>query len=224
MKKFYMLFILLLSFSIYSLADNPTVISVPSDDFPDMLSLVEYINTNGPGDNGVVFEIAGDSQFTEPHLTITNSGTLLAPIIIVWDGNGNKPIVSFSGTAANEEAGLTLEGVSYVTIDGLDIRNPDGQLEYGILITNADETTGSHFNTVKNTHITLNKENPNQTNGIRVFANVSQTTFDGTNSNNSFLNNHISNVLLGYVIDSNTGQVDLMNTGNFVGTEMDGEH
>ncbi|MBW6480614.1 MAG: T9SS type A sorting domain-containing protein, partial [Bacteroidales bacterium] len=46
----------------------------------------------------------------------------------------------------------------------------------------------------------------------------------GTNSNNSFLNNHISNVLLGYVIDSNTGQVDLMNTGNFVGTEMDGEH
>ena len=224
MKKLYMLFILLLSFSFYSLADNPTVLSVPSDDFPDISAAVDYINTQGPGDNGLVFEIAGDNVFTEPYLTISNSGTLLAPIIIVWDGNGNKPIINFSGTAADNEAGLTLEGVSYITIDGLDIRNPDGQLEYGILITNADAQTGSHFNTIKNTHVTLNKENPNQTNGIRVFANVSQTTFDGTNSNNSFLNNHISNVLLGYVFDSNTGVVDLMNTGNFVGTELDGEH
>ncbi len=225
MKNFYMIFlIVLLSFSYNSKADNPTVLSVPSDDFPDISSAVDYINAQGPGDNGIVFEIAGDNEFTEPNLTLTTSGTLIAPVLLVWDGSGNKPVINFSGTAADEEAGFTLEGVSYITIDGLDIRNPDGQLEYGVLITNADEQTGSHFNTIKNTHITLNKENPNQTNGIRVFTNHSQTVFDGTNSNNSFLNNHISNVLLGYVLNSNTGQVDLMDTGNLVGTELDGEH
>jgi len=169
MKKLYMVFILLLSFSNYSLADVPTVFSVPSEDFPDFSAAVDYINTQGPGDNGIVFEIAGDNVFTEPHLTITNSGTLTAPIMLVWDGTGSKPVINFNGTSADEEAGFTLEGVSFITIDGLDIRNPDGQLEYGILITNADGQTGSHFNTVKNTHITLNKENPNQTNGIRVF-------------------------------------------------------
>ncbi|MFN2396575.1 MAG: T9SS type A sorting domain-containing protein [Bacteroidales bacterium] len=225
MKKLYTIsLIVLLSFGYNSLADNPTVLTVPSDDFPDISSAVDYINTQGPGDTGVVFEIAGDNVFTEPHLTISTSGTLLAPVLLIWDGEGSKPVINFSGTAANEEAGLTLEGVSFITIDGLDIHNPDGLLEFGILITNADEQTGSHFNIVKNTHVTLNKENPNQTNAIRVFTNHEQTVFDGTNSNNSFLNNHISNVLLGYVFNSNTGQVDLMDTGNFVGTELDGEH
>ncbi len=83
-KKFYMFFILLLGFSFYSLADNPTVLSVPSDDFPNISDTVDYINTQGPGDNGLVFEIAGDNVFTEPHLTISTSGSLSAPILSAW--------------------------------------------------------------------------------------------------------------------------------------------
>jgi hypothetical protein len=168
--------------------------------------------------------VAGNTTFTEAHLTLTASGSATAKIIIQWNGQDDKPIVNFSGTAADNEAGITLEGASHIVIDGLDIRNPDGLLEFGILLTNADAVTGSQSNLIQNTHITLNKNNSNQTNGIRVFTLHEQTSHTGSNSNNSFLNNHITNTLLGYVLNSNTGTVELMDTGNLVGSTEDGEH
>ncbi len=132
--------------------------------------------------------------------------------------------MNFSGTSADEEAGITLQGTRGILIDGLDIRNPDGMLEYGIFLTNADPETGAHSNIIQNTHITLNKTNPNPTNGIRAFPSFEQTSHEGSNSNNFFINNHISNVLIGYLLNSDTGQVDLMDTGNSIGTAEDGEH
>ncbi len=223
-KKFYFLVFMLISQSLLAFSQSPQMFDVPSGDFPDLTSVVSYINQHGPGDNGLVFTIAGGSVFDEPQLVINASGTEQAKIVIQWDGQNEKPVVNFSGSTAGGEAGIILEGARYIIIDGIDIHNPDGLLEYGIFITNADGETGSQNNIIRNTNITLNKSNPNETNAVRVFAQYNQTSHNGSNSNNSFLNNHVSNMSLGYVINSNTGTVELMDTGNIVGTAEGGEH
>lgn len=225
MSKLYNpLLLILILISVTFTARGQVSYDVPSDDFPDLESVVTFINQNPAGDNGTVFNISGDTTFDEPLLTLTAQTESTAPYILQWDETGSKPIVNFSGTSADEEAAITLQGARGIIIDGLDIRNPDGMLEYGIFLTNADAETGAQFNMIQNTHITLNKTNSNQTNGIRAFPSFEQTSHEGSNSNNFFIDNHISNVLIGYQLNSNTGQVDLMDTGNSIGTMEGGEH
>lgn len=224
MKRFFYLFLVLVFATFTAIAENTNTYEIPSDDFPDLLSAVEFINTHAPAGDTLFFAIQGDTELTEPQLTITASGTSEAPVYITWDGQGAKPIVNFSGTSADEEAGIHLNGASYITIDGLDIRNPDGELEYGIYLTNSDGVTGAQHNTVKNTHITLNKENTNITNGIRIFALHERTDNSGSNSNNRFINNHISNVLFAYLFDSDSGEVEYMDSGNQVASKGEGTH
>ncbi len=224
MKKFYNPLLWLVFISVTFTSLGQVSYEVPSDDFPDLASVVTFINSNPAGDDGMVFTISGDTTFDEPLLTLTAQTEPSAPYIIQWDEQGSKPIVNFSGTSADAEAGITFQGARGIIVDGLDIRNPEGMLEYGVFLTNADAETGSQHNVIRNTHITLNKTNPNPTNGIRAFPSFEQTSQEGSNSNNSFVNNHISDVLIGYQLDSDTGEVDLMDTGNTIVSTEDGNH
>lgn len=225
LKKYFSLIFTLIIVSGFQLqAQNPEVFEVPSDDFPNLASVVSHINTNGPGDHGLIFQVAGDTSFPENNLVITGSGTAAAPIVIQWNGQGQKPQVLFSGTTSEGEAGFTFLGASHITIDGLDIQNADGLLDFGILMTNSSATQGSSYNTIRNTSITLNKNNPNETNGVRVINGITTTAASGSNSHNHFINNHISNVLIGYHFNSGTGNIELMDVGNVVKQEDDGQH
>ncbi|MDD2563551.1 MAG: T9SS type A sorting domain-containing protein [Salinivirgaceae bacterium] len=196
--------------------------NVPSTNYPNFQAVVDSLNTLGVGENGVRFLVAGDQVFSETTLTLTASGTQNGRITIVWDGQGVKPILNFTATAADSEAGIILFGSDFVTLDGLDIRSIDGLLEYGIYLTNASATDGAHFNIVKNVDITLNKENVNQTEAIKVSPSIEITTIDGSTNNNHFYNNSIQNTFIGYSFDGSNSNALLMSVGNEVGTEGEG--
>jgi hypothetical protein len=104
----------------------------------------------------------------------------------------------------------------------LDIRNPNGILEYGLLVTNADAQNGANHNIIKNCLVTLDKLNPNQTQGIRVFPAIVPSSADGSVNHNKFINNIVHNVSFGYYFDGNTSTTELMSIGNEVGAEDDG--
>lgn len=223
MKYVYTFLVLLLSVPMLGFGQLSGTKQVPSVNYPGLQAVVDSLNSQGVGSSGVSFIIAGSQVFNEPFLTLTASGTENGPVEIKWDESGDKPIVNFTGTAAAGEAGISLSGSDYITINGLDIRNPDGLLEYGVLISNADELNGAHHNAIKNCVITLNKTNVNQTEAVRVFATTVPTNASGTVSFNSFINNTIQNSAFGYNFDGNTYTTPLMSVGNEVGAEPGGE-
>lgn len=223
MKSFYTLLCSFLLLPVLSTAQLSGTKSVPSANYPNLASVIDSLNTMGVSPAGVTFVVEQGQTFNEPLLTLTASGSENGPVVIKWDQTGIKPLVNFSGTAANAEAGLTLSGADYIVVDGLDIRTPDGLLEYGILITNADAQNGAHHNIIKNCHITLNKTNANQTEGIRVFATNVPTEIGGSVSHNKFFNNSVQNASFGYNFDGNTSTTGLMSMGNEVGTIEGGQ-
>lgn len=195
---------------------------IPSTDYPNLQTIADSLNLHGVGSGGVSFMLQGGSSFEESPLVFNTSGTEDNPVYIGWDGQGQKPTVTINGTEANNDAGMSLVGVDYYTIDGIEITNPNSNLEIGILITNANGEDGANHNTIKNVDITLDKLNESQTVGILVTAENTATEIDGNNSHNKFYNNRISNVTIGYNFDGATSNTSLMAVGNEVGTTNGG--
>jgi hypothetical protein len=222
MKQFLVICLTLLLAPFYSMSQLTGSFDVPSSNYPNFQAVVDSLNTYGVGANGVDFIISGDQTFNETPLTLTASGEQNGRINISWDGQGAKPILNFTATAAASEAGITLLGSDFVTIDGLDIRSADGLLEQGIYLTNASATDGAHFNIVSNVDITLDKENVNQTEAFRVSPAIEAVTIEGSTNNNHFYNNSIQNTFIGYSFGGNNSNTQLMSFGNEVGTEGDG--
>lgn len=196
---------------------------VPSANYPDMQSVVDSLNTYGSVGNGIIFQIAGGSVFQSQPLTITASGTETAPVSIVWDGASTKPVIEFSATAAANEAGFLFQGSDYFTLDGLKITNPDGNLDFGIWISNQSSINGAHHNLVKNCEITLNKLNPVQTVGVFVAPATAATSLEGNNNYNRFHNNILQNMTMGYSFDGSNSNTTLMSVGNEVASVDGGE-
>lgn len=221
-KTFYSLFFILL-FSGSTWAQIAGERTVPSDDYPDLQTVADSLNLYGVGTGGVSFMLQGGTTFEESPIEFTTGGTADAPVYIGWDGEGEKPTVNFDGTESERDAGFKLTGVSFITLDGINITNPNSNLEVGILITNYDGANGSSDNTIKNVDITLDKLNEFSATGISVVADSIPSDFMGNNHNNKFYNNRIFNVGIGYSFDGNTSTTDLMSVGNEVGIEGDGE-
>lgn len=192
--------------------------NIPSANYPHLQAMTDSLNAYGVASGGVSFMVAGGSVFNESPLTFTATGSPTATINIRWDGTGVKPVVNFTGTSSAIDAGFLLRGSAYFTIDGLDIRNPTGDLEFGIWLTNASATNGAHYNTIKNCIITLNKLNPFQTEAIRVVPQVTASSFDGNSHHNKFLSNRVQNATIGYSFDGAISTTALMGTGNEIST------
>ncbi len=223
MKHLFSSLIFILSLSGSAWAQLAGERTVPSDDYPNLQTVADSLNIYGVGAGGVNFMLQGGSTFEEMPIEFTASGNADDSVHIGWDGMGEKPIVNFDGTEADAEAGFTLKGVDYYTIDGIAVTNSNSNLEMGILITNIDTADGAQNNTVKNVGISLDKLNEFQTVGIAVMAQVEPSEIDGNNNNNKFFNNSISNVTIGYSFDGNTSTTSFMAVGNEVGIEDGGE-
>jgi hypothetical protein len=223
MKKLYVTIMLSLLAPLFAIGQLSGDKIVPSTNYPTMQAVIDSLNAQGVAASGVRFLVSGGQTFTQTTLTLTASGTENGRIEIAWNGQGEKPIINFTATAAASEAGFVLSGADYVILDGLDIRSADGLLEYGIYITNATATNGAHYNIVKNCAITLNKENANQTEAIRVSPGIVAETLEGSTNHNKFYNNTIQNTFIGYSFDGNSSNTLLMSVGNEVGTENGGE-
>ncbi|MEE4177209.1 MAG: T9SS type A sorting domain-containing protein [Bacteroides sp.] len=198
--------------------------NIPSANYPDLSVAADSLNQFGTVTGGVTFVLAGDAVYNHTEtIQFTVTGTADAPIVFEWDGVGERPVLNFPGTIANLESGLEFSGSDYITLSGLDIQNPDGLLETGILFKNASGTNGCHYNTVQNTRITLDKNNPYQTQGVMVNAAIAPTNIDGAMNNNQFIDNVVSNTAFGYYFEGNTSDVTLMSYGNIVGSTEEGE-
>ena len=167
---------------------NP--VGTGANNYESFHSAIEALNINGVGSGGVTFNIPAGLIFNEKDsMVITATGTAANPIIFQKTGSGQNPIVASDyagmyplGTATSTSLGghgdavIKLIGTSYITFDGLTIRDALGKttnkekMEYGIYLCKTTSTSASFiyssaskFVTIKNCNIILDKSNINST-------------------------------------------------------------
>jgi hypothetical protein len=214
-------------------------------DYLTLAAAVTDINTNGV--NGpLIIDIPAGFTETAPvgGYVLTATGTLANTITFQKSGIGANPLLTaYAGTAtptsANQDGVFRLIGSDYVTIDGIDITDPNAAnpatMEFGYALYKASVIDGCQNNTIKNCTITLNRIN-NVTgtapmvegsvgiimmNALSTAATsvLTPTAATGSNSNNKFYSNTIQNcnygmALIGYAAPSPFALAD---TGNDIG-------
>lgn len=177
--------------------------------------------------------------------SLTATGTSANPIIFQKSGAGANPLITaYSGGVGTPATALQdgvwrLIGSDYITIDGIDIIDPNvsnpATMEFGYGLFKADQANGCQNNTIQNCVITLNKNNNaaggtlavdgsrgidvvNALSGAHITV-VTVTVTTGSNSNNKFYGNTIQNcntgiALIGFAAAS---PFTLADTGNDIG-------
>ncbi|WP_317899977.1 T9SS type A sorting domain-containing protein [Aurantibacillus circumpalustris] len=219
--------------------------NIPTN-YPSLSAAISDLNVQGV--SGPVFiEITSGYTETAPvgGYSLTATGTALNQITFRKIGVGANPLITsyVGGTGtpatATQDGVWRLIGSDYITIDGIDISDPNttnpSTMEYGYGLFRASTTDGCQNNTIKNCVINLRTINNVSGSGSAVdgsrginlvnsLAN-SQTivlapiSFAGTNSNNRFYANTIRNcnvgiALIGYAAPS---PFTLADSGNDIG-------
>ncbi len=200
---------------------------VPSATYTTLASVISDLNiqgVNGP----VTVNISAGYTETAPigGYTFSATGTTLNPIIFQKTGIGANPLISaYSGGTAVASSALQdgvwrFIGSDFITLDGIDIIDPNNSnpatMEFGYGFFKASAADGCQNNLVKNCSITLKRINnstgnsflANGSRGIEVinaFYNAHMnpltiTVTAGSNSNNRFYNNYISNCNVGFSV------------------------
>ncbi|MDQ6692895.1 MAG: hypothetical protein M3014_00510 [Chloroflexota bacterium] len=194
-------------------------------DYTTITFAVADVNANGIGAGGVTFNVA--ANFTESlaaSISLTATGTSANPIIFQKNpstSGANPKIIAYVGTATPASAApdgiWRLVGADYVTIDGIDLFDPNtanpATMEYGYGLFKTSASDGAQFDTIKNSTITLNRVNNasgtppmfDGSNGIEVInatptaatTALTPTGATGTNSGNRFYANTIQNCNIG---------------------------
>lgn len=186
------MFIMMLFFYAVSNAQPLTgikTINPSGGDYTSVGAAIADLNSKGVGTGGVTFELPSGAIFNEKDsLVITATGTASNPIVFRKTGSGRNPIIAadYSGmwplgsatsTAflAAGDAVIKLVGTSFITFDGLTIRDALGKstnrekMEYGIYFA---KTTSTNVPTyaiacknvnILNCQFILDKNNPNST-------------------------------------------------------------
>ncbi len=167
------------------------------------INALDTLGVNGP----VVFNIPAGQVFNEYYdmdsllpLRITATGTETNTITFQKQGIGDNPLLLVDVSSWDWIAGLTLEGSSYVTIDGLDIREVDlptyGNLSMGYQLLGT-ELSGCNYNVIKNCSVNLNKDNDT----YGVYSEPGGYGYQSShNNNNKFLDNLIEDCNYGYYL------------------------
>ncbi|MBA4241212.1 MAG: hypothetical protein C0448_10825 [Sphingobacteriaceae bacterium] len=214
-------------------------------DYPTLAAAVTDINAlgvNGP----LIINIPAGYTETAPlgGYVLTATGTLANTITFQKNGAGANPLLTaYTGTATPTSAGqdgvFRLVGSDYVTIDGIDVTDPNtvnpATMEFGYALYKATADDGCQNNTIKNCVITLSRINNASGSGPIVEGSVgiymlnstaaaattalTPTLATGSNSNNKFYSNTIQNcnygmALIGFAA---TTPFTLADTGNDIG-------
>ena len=198
--------------------------NIPGD-YATIAAFVTDINTVGVGAGGVIINIAAGTTETAPvgGYIFTATGTIANPITIQKSGAGANPLITAyaggTGTpgSAVQDAVFKFVGSDYITIDGIDLVDPNGAnpatMEDGFVFYKASATDGCQFNTIRNCTITLNRLNnaggsaPQFDGSIGIFFSnaiptaaataLTVTASSGSNSFNRVYSNTIQNVNIG---------------------------
>jgi len=190
-------------------------ITVPSTSYPDLATVVGALNTQGVGTGGVVVNITASNPQNAPaggyqlgSNTLNSSATAANPITI--NGNGNN-VVANVGTSTTRDGIFVIQGVDYLTINGLNLSDPNtasatAQMEWGYALLKLNNTApfdGCQHVTIKNCTITLNKAD---TASVGIYAGnhtaasttaLSITTASDAMNNALFTGNTIQNCFTG---------------------------
>jgi hypothetical protein len=188
--------------------------NIPGD-YATLTLAVADLNTQGVGTGGAVFNVAaGYTETLAAPLVLTmttNTPNVNNPLIIRKSGVAANPLITaFTGVSTTLDGMFILNGVDYVTIDGIDLQENAAnvtattQMEWGYALVKTSTTNGCMYNTIKNATVTLNKTNT-ATVGIYLGNHTSASltgltlaSFAGTSSYNRFYNNTVQNVYNGF--------------------------
>ncbi|MBK7667784.1 MAG: T9SS type A sorting domain-containing protein [Sphingobacteriaceae bacterium] len=215
--------ILLALFGFQVNAQVSGVVTVPGT-YTSIAAAINDLNTVGVSGT-VNVDIAAGYTETAPvgGYTLTASGTSTSQITFQKSGVGANPLITANaggtgtpGTAIQDGV-WRLVGSDYITIDGIDIMDPNvanpATMEFGYGLLKASATNGCQYNTIKNCVITLNRVNNatgtapavDGSRGIDVVnaltaahtSILTVTAASGTNSYNMFYGNTIQNCNIG---------------------------
>lgn len=212
MKKTLFTLSIALIFFATTYAQLTGVKTIPGD-YPTVEAAITALNVSGAGTGGVTFNVtAGHTEtFATPtagYIT-TLTGSLASPVAFQKSGAGNNPVITAATGVGNLDAIIAIAGCDYVSFDGIDLsENPVNasattRMEWGYAILKASATEGSQNITIKNSTITLNKNNSAST-GIysnnHTTSDITQLDITSTTGANSYLkiyNNTIANCYFG---------------------------
>jgi trimeric autotransporter adhesin len=220
--------------------------SVPGS-FTSIAAAISSLNTLGVGGAVTINIAAGYSE------TVSAGGFSIFPVAgatatsgVVFQRSGagaNPLVVGFTGSAtpasAKQDGIWSLIGADYVTIDGIDLLDPNtsnpATMEYGYGLFKASATDGCQYNVIQNCTVTLNRINGVAGSGISHAGSkaiwiqnalptsqtvaVSVTSVQGTNSYNSFYGNVLQNCNSGFVLMGNVPPFasTIVDNGNDIG-------
>lgn len=195
--------------------------------FTDAINAMNIAAGCGAFTGPITINVAAGQMFMENPPALTATGTSVNTITFQKAGAGANPVIMPSGTTGSNDAGFTIKGGDYITIDGIDVNaSAVATVEYGYLVINSSATDGAQYNTIKNSTITLNNLLAYSfSSGIMVSnsssygAAVSPTSAAGANSYNKFYNLTISNAFNGIVLYGSTSSTAL-STNNEIGTTV----
>lgn len=209
--------------------------SIPGD-YATISAAVTDLNLLGTGPGGVTFNVAAGHTETGAIPVLTATGTAADPVIFQKSGVGANPLVTAGTGTGTADGIIKLEGSDYITFDGIDVTEnaanttTTDQMEWGYGLFKASATDGCQNVVIKNCSITLNGNN---TSTIGIYsANhgpasntvINPTAASGTNSNNQFFGNTISDSyqgirLVGYAA---ANPYTLYDQNNSIGTATTG--
>ncbi|MDX2174682.1 MAG: T9SS type A sorting domain-containing protein [Bacteroidota bacterium] len=244
-KIVYLICGLILGLTFTSKAQMSGAYTVPGS-YTSVAAAINDLNTLGVS-GAVTINIAAGYAETAPvgGYTLTATGALANPIIFQKSGVGANPLISaYSGgtgtpSTAVQDGVWRLVGSDYITIDGIDILDPNtanpDNMEFGYGLFKASATDGCQNNTIKNCVITLNRNNfaagtapaVDGSRGIDVVNALTNahtsvltiTAASGANSNNKFYRNTIQNCNIGIALIGFADVTPFTNadTGNDIG-------
>ena len=199
-------------------------IAASCTNFISFKNALTALNTYGVAGN-VTFDVSAGHTETAPTGGLQVNMCGLSPslqsgatqtITFQKSGAGANPVITAQvGTGAFDGI-FELVGADYVTIDGINLSaNPANvtsttQAEWGYALLKCSGADGANNNTIKNCTVTLNKTN---TASIGIYSanhtptsntQLTVSTLAGTNSNNVFVSNAISNSYYGIYVNGFT--------------------
>ena len=169
MKKILMFLVaLLLSYATYAGPPMTGNYSIPADF--TFRQAIDTLNASGVGTGGVTFnvQIGYTETLVGGPLRLTATGTVSNRIIFRKSGDGVNPkITAYTGTktpgSPNQDGIWAFIGSDYVTIDGIDLYDPNttnpATMEYGFALFKASASNGCQNDSIKNCFITLSRVN-----------------------------------------------------------------
>jgi hypothetical protein len=166
--KCFVLFLLVTVSSISLHAQLIGTYSIPGN-YSTISSAVTALNSAGVGAGGVTFNVAANHTETlSGAIVMTATGTAANPVVFQRIGGGANPLIT-AYTGVSQDAGIPdgiwiLKGSDYVTIDGIDLLDPNTEntttmMEFGYGLFCDDTNYGARYNTIKNCVVTLNRYN-----------------------------------------------------------------